>query len=487
MMSSSLNFQISPNLLNECKPLNQAVSVNGTVNNPIRKRKVKFTIQLTIQELLSVPYLNGVLFCKVRLCDGGHYVSYSSKKEVSNSSVLWDSPIQFDVKTTQFYQYTPVVLSQENDNTMLNNQNLNSNCMNLTITGYEPCLCRISVRKELRGGKSYQKLGYVDCNLTDFIYKYQTEQNQLIQTKTNGQFQTNSNSVNSDEFSVNRILKEYETGSHISSKKNQQRLDNSYLKIKIKVIESNQNGKNLNIESGKLSQPSSLPTSPKPTKSDSPTFNLASEKVVPKVVEIEVKRPVLQQSQQVNQNPSPELQSKVQLASQATGNFTPSHSRNSSSSTTNSTVNSNNCITLQPNPFVNGHYRSCSNGSIKSNVSFDFLIKNRNKKLLEEVQSTSSSSSHVNGNQNSGTNLNTAQSNQNPQATTEASNTNTNNAIMNKLTSHSFSGAFNAVNNSSGKNEPNLHIIETRVDAAEIINQIENELTSLLYNVKSSE
>ena len=47
--------------------------------NAVRKRKIKFTVQLAIQELLSVPYLNAVLFCKVRQCDGGNHVSYSSK------------------------------------------------------------------------------------------------------------------------------------------------------------------------------------------------------------------------------------------------------------------------------------------------------------------------------------------------------------------------------------------------------------------------
>ncbi len=76
--------------------------------------------------------------------------------------------------------------------------------MNL-IDSYEPCLCRISVRKELRGGKSYQKLGFVDYNLTDFIYKYQQELNQ-IQISTNQSNSLNSIQVN-DEFSINRILK----------------------------------------------------------------------------------------------------------------------------------------------------------------------------------------------------------------------------------------------------------------------------------------
>jgi len=182
--------------------------------NPIRKRKCKFTIQLAIEELLSVPYLNGVLFCKVRLCDGGHYVSYSSKKEVSNSSVLWsnDSPIQFEVKTTQYYQCITVPVSIPYLNQEVANVCGSSNLSNsFIITGYEPCLCRISVRKELRGGKSYQKLGYVDCNLTDFIYKYQLDNNQLIQIKSNGQSRPvtipMTGSVNCDEFCVNRILK----------------------------------------------------------------------------------------------------------------------------------------------------------------------------------------------------------------------------------------------------------------------------------------
>lgn len=531
-MSLSVNCQAPSNILNENNK-NSAIShtqtpslnliystpiiPNGSLN-PIRKRKVKFAIQLTIQELLSVPYLNGVLFCKVRLCDGGHYVSYSSKKEVSNSSVLWtnDSPIQFEVKTTQFYQYTNLVSSPVKDggnilnlstsNTNTNNQN------NSLITGYEPCLCRISVRKELRGGKSYQKLGYVDCNLTDFIFKYQLEQNQLIQSKNNN---VNNIQSNSDEFSVNRILKEYETGSHISSKKNQQRLDNSYLKIKIKIIDNCQNSaqkdKNItwinnsnkdnsnnsnNVMSNNESEKSnSLPTSPKPAaKSISPSITFSCDDKG-----IENKTKITVQSQQLSTSyvQSPELGPKKNKLSSpivsvvANGqNFTPSHSRNSSSSTTNSTINTNN-LSIQPPtipPFVNGHYRSYSNGSIKSNVSFDFLLKNRNKKLLEDVQSTSSSSSQI----------------VNGQANSQLSNNNNSNLIHqqfdqhqiihNKLTHNSSSSpalVINSIMTNSNKIEQtpnsNLHIIETRVDANDIINQIENELTNRLSsNIKTT-
>ena len=32
----------------------------------------------------------------------------------------------------------------------------------------DPCLLRISIRKEIKGGRSYQKLGFVDLNLAEF-------------------------------------------------------------------------------------------------------------------------------------------------------------------------------------------------------------------------------------------------------------------------------------------------------------------------------
>ena len=114
---------------------------------------------------------------------------------------------------------------------------------NLTyyVIGYESCLCRISVRKELRGGKSYQKLGYVDFNLADFIFKYQQELyfNQIL--CNNGTSMQMNGTSGSGEYCVNRILKEYDggggDGKTRTKKKNQLRLDNSYLKINIKIID----------------------------------------------------------------------------------------------------------------------------------------------------------------------------------------------------------------------------------------------------------
>ncbi len=57
----------------------------------------------------------------------------------------------------------------------------------------------------MRGGKSYQKLGYIDYNLSDYINKNET---------------------------INRVLKEYDS---------KNRLDNSYLKIKLNINEINVN------------------------------------------------------------------------------------------------------------------------------------------------------------------------------------------------------------------------------------------------------
>lgn len=32
----------------------------------------------------------------------------------------------------------------------------------------DPCILRISIRKEIKGGRSYQKLGFIDLNLAEF-------------------------------------------------------------------------------------------------------------------------------------------------------------------------------------------------------------------------------------------------------------------------------------------------------------------------------
>ncbi|XP_059495514.1 early estrogen-induced gene 1 protein-like [Stegostoma tigrinum] len=106
----------------------------------MKKKKFKFLVSLTLEELSAVPFVNGILFCKIRLLDGGSFSDLSSREEVQQNCVRWRKTSRFMCKMSA----SPV-------------------------TGMlAPCTCRISVRKELKGGKAFIKLGFVDVNLAEF-------------------------------------------------------------------------------------------------------------------------------------------------------------------------------------------------------------------------------------------------------------------------------------------------------------------------------
>lgn len=105
-----------------------------------KKKRFKFQVDFGLQELSSVPFVSGILYAKVRLIDGGNFLTQSEREEVNNHCVVWKSRFNFQCKITANAQ-----------------------------TGYlDPCMCRISVRRELKGGKASHKLGYVDLNLSEF-------------------------------------------------------------------------------------------------------------------------------------------------------------------------------------------------------------------------------------------------------------------------------------------------------------------------------
>ncbi|XP_043914614.1 protein FAM102A [Protopterus annectens] len=106
----------------------------------MKKKKFKFLINLTLEELTAVPFVNGVLFCKIRLLDGGDFTDLSSREEVQENCVRWRKKFSFICKMSA------------NPNTGV----------------LEACICRVSVRKELKGGKAYSKLGFADLNLAEF-------------------------------------------------------------------------------------------------------------------------------------------------------------------------------------------------------------------------------------------------------------------------------------------------------------------------------
>ncbi|XP_014326023.1 protein FAM102A-like [Xiphophorus maculatus] len=105
----------------------------------VKKKKFKFQTQLTLEELTAVPFVNGVLFCKLRLLDGD-FVATSSREEVHENCVRWRKRFTF-VSKMSANPHTGVL---------------------------DPSVCRVSVRKELKGGKAYSKLGFTDLNMAEF-------------------------------------------------------------------------------------------------------------------------------------------------------------------------------------------------------------------------------------------------------------------------------------------------------------------------------
>ncbi|KAM9821637.1 early estrogen-induced gene 1 protein-like isoform X1 [Syngnathus typhle] len=104
-----------------------------------KKKKFKFQTHLTLEELSAVPFVNGLLFCKVRLLDGD-FVASSSREEVRENCVRWRKRFSF-VSKMSANPHTGVL---------------------------DPSVCRVSVRKELKGGKTYAKLGFADLNMAEF-------------------------------------------------------------------------------------------------------------------------------------------------------------------------------------------------------------------------------------------------------------------------------------------------------------------------------
>nr|XP_018916331.1 PREDICTED: protein FAM102A isoform X2 [Bemisia tabaci] len=106
----------------------------------MKKKKYKFTVELCLEELTAVPFVSAVLFVKVRLLDGGNFSEISSREEVKDHSVRWGAKFEFVCKMSA----------------------------NASTGILDPCILRVSVRKELKGGRSYQKLGFTDLNLAEF-------------------------------------------------------------------------------------------------------------------------------------------------------------------------------------------------------------------------------------------------------------------------------------------------------------------------------
>nr|XP_056700959.1 EEIG family member 2 [Euleptes europaea] len=119
----------------------------------MKKKKFKFRVELELDELSSVPFVNGILFCKVRLLDGGSFNGESSREVVQANCVHWKKRFLFMCKMSA----------------------------SATTGILDPCICRVSVRKELKGGKAYAKLGFADLNLAEFAGSGNTTRRCLLE------------------------------------------------------------------------------------------------------------------------------------------------------------------------------------------------------------------------------------------------------------------------------------------------------------------
>ncbi|CAH1272454.1 FAM102B [Branchiostoma lanceolatum] len=129
-----------------------------------KKKKYKFHVDLELEELSAVPFVNGILFSKLRLLEGGTFTELSSREEVSEHCVRWNNKFKFACK-------------------MMAN----------AATGIlDPCICRVSVRKEVKGGKTFTKLGFVDVNLGEFAGSGITSRRYLLEGYDSKHRQDNS-------------------------------------------------------------------------------------------------------------------------------------------------------------------------------------------------------------------------------------------------------------------------------------------------------
>merc|ERR1712136_336748 len=122
-------------------------------NLTMSKKRFKFQVSLFIDELTAVSSVTGVLYCKVRLQNGGTYTDSTGRQTVKDHCVVFQSKFDFTCKM--------------------------SAAPNTGIL--EPCVVRLSVRKEVRGGLSASKVGYVDLNLAEFAGSGQTSRHCLLE------------------------------------------------------------------------------------------------------------------------------------------------------------------------------------------------------------------------------------------------------------------------------------------------------------------
>jgi len=116
------------------------IAAKETMAFIIKKKRYKFHVDLTLNELTEVTFGKAILFAKVRQLDGGSFEQSSMREEVVNHAVKYDQKFSFPCKMAA----------------------------NSTTGVLDSCKCRVSIRKEEKGGKNFRKIGFVDVDLAEY-------------------------------------------------------------------------------------------------------------------------------------------------------------------------------------------------------------------------------------------------------------------------------------------------------------------------------
>ncbi|CAF0843924.1 unnamed protein product [Didymodactylos carnosus] len=126
-----------------------------------KKKRFLFNVELEIIRVVSMPYNGGKFFFKIRLLNGGnHTYTCDERYEINENKVEIDKSNRFSCK---MYARTDTL-------------------------ALDSCMCRISIRKESRIGKGYEKIGYYDLDLASYagcgkelkaclLYAYESQKN----------------------------------------------------------------------------------------------------------------------------------------------------------------------------------------------------------------------------------------------------------------------------------------------------------------------
>ena len=119
----------------------------------LKKKRYKFQVELTLNELTEVSFGKATLFAKVRQLEGGSFQESSKREEVENHAVRYDTKFTFPCKMTA----------------------------NSSTGVLDSCKCRVSIRKEEKGGKNFRKIGFVDVDLAEYAGAGPSSQRYILQ------------------------------------------------------------------------------------------------------------------------------------------------------------------------------------------------------------------------------------------------------------------------------------------------------------------